>query len=506
MSFVRSPSAWRSQIEAHSTLPLGEALIEAAARASSLGGHNQALAYLEKAIEITSDERRRADLWERAAEAAQNAALFEDARRYLTNAIEWRDSRGEHAPAARATARLGSVLLAMSQVDEAIETLNYAWSSLDDRADAAAVSMAAELARAYMVRGDCALAIDWADTALVGAAPLNLESDIVETLVTKGVAVHDAGRWREGLVLLSGALKLAEDLELVFPRIRALLNLSYVLISDDPRRAGEASTAALNLARKLGSREWEYPALAVVCENAIVLGRWKWAADSLAEVLQTEGADYVEAPFANAYATSALLLAAADATLKALRGSYAEARTRLEMAKSLLADSTSPQDTAQIHHAESWVYFCEGRFEEVKRSAQLMSADPGREYSMRALLIVGRANLWLGNTEGLENSLASLDGLGLRGAWISSAKETLRAGLDALRGDVSGAQERYADAIVRWRQLGCDFDLALCQWEFANMMGPSHKDSLAAGEEALEIFVRLGAVPFLDGPLTRGRG
>jgi len=72
-----------------------------------------------------------------------------------------------------------------------------------------------------------------------------------------------------------------------------------------------------------------------------------------------------------------------------------------------------------------------------------------------------------------------------------------------LQGDAVAAADLYSRVAAGWRELGCDFDLALSQWEFANVVGPSHLDAKTAGEEAREIFVRLGAVPFLDGSLIQ---
>jgi class 3 adenylate cyclase len=81
-------------LDAHDATPPGseaealaglarQALRAAAERATSLHAHEQALAHLEQGLTVTTDPSEQAELWERAAAAAQAAARYDVAETYL---------------------------------------------------------------------------------------------------------------------------------------------------------------------------------------------------------------------------------------------------------------------------------------------------------------------------------------------------------------------------------------------------------------------------------------
>ena len=56
---------------------------------------------------------------------------------------------------------------------------------------------------------------------------------------------------------------------------------------------------------------------------------------------------------------------------------------------------------------------------------------------------------------------------------------------------------RFRDAIRQWREIGCWWDLALCELDFVRFVGGENPDAKAAADEARDIFTRLGAPAFL---------
>jgi len=54
----------------------------------------------------------------------------------------------------------------------------------------------------------------------------------------------------------------------------------------------------------------------------------------------------------------------------------------------------------------------------------------------------------------------------------------------------------FIDAIRRWRDLGFEFDAAMCALSLVSMVGPTEPEARAAGEWAAAVFERVGAEPF----------
>ena len=86
---------------------------------------------------------------------------------------------------------------------------------------------------------------------------------------------------------------------------------------------------------------------------------------------------------------------------------------------------------------------------------------------------------------------------------------TIRAGIAALDGRTAEALPVYREALRAWRDLGLAWDEALCELDMATLLDRSDPEVGAAAESAREIFVRLGATPFiarLDAALSRATG
>jgi class 3 adenylate cyclase/tetratricopeptide (TPR) repeat protein len=465
-----------------------DSLLAAADRADSLGSHAQALSYVEQALEVTAEPARRTQLWERAAEAAEKASQFDDAERYLRQAIEWHEQRGDVSATARATAHLGTVLLDKEQWVDAVQLLDDAFSHLsEEERDPAVVELAAELARAYFMRGDSlgqkedvARSIEWADRALTAAEAIGLEPLIADALVTKGVSQFLLGRHRESAILLTGVLSLARELGLARPELRATHNLSAQLYWDQPRAAFDVARDGIVLATKLGLAHWRISFTAMASIPAIDLAEWEWAASRLAE-LQQESLPPE---------TGLTWLTWPEVALKAFTGDFRSAREILAAARATLIDL---HDEASVASLEATIAFAEGAIDRAHDLAREGIA-LGREWLND---IAARTALWAKDPERAESASRALDQTVRRGAFIDCKRQLAGAGLAVLEGRRAEGLALYQEGFRTLRELGAVFQLALAELDLIVLVGGDDPQVRSAAEEAREIFTRLGAKPFL---------
>jgi class 3 adenylate cyclase/tetratricopeptide (TPR) repeat protein len=486
-------------LDAHQATPEGpeaealaasarHALQSAAERAGALHAHDQALAYLEQSLTVTTDLAEQAALWERAAAAAQAAARYDVAETYLRRAVEWYQEQGDRPAAARLTARLGHVLLMDSKVEPAIATLEASLADLPGiEGDPEAVALTSQLARAYIFHGDAKPALEYAERALSAAAALDLVPVIADTMVTKGWALEASGRVREGVAVTQGALAMAEEEDLAGVEQRARNNLGTFLSDVDPQRALAVVRPGLDTARKLGQADWLSKLGGVAVFLAIDTGHWDWALNLITELRRTD------LPMMNR-----LTLDFARAILAAFRDEAETAHALLEEARPLVEASTSPQDHFGHAITSAWVALIEGDAESAhEHGLRALEAGVLMGYTPATYAVLGRAALWLGDEERLAAALRGMEEIPTRFARSEASRVTLAAGLAALRGEGPQARERFAEAARRWRDLDLPVDLGLCQTQYALLLGPDDPQAAAAAQEAREIFARLDSPPLL---------
>jgi len=464
-------------------------LTRAADRAASLGGHRQAVAYLEQATHMTGDPAERVALWERAAEDALTAADHDAAERYLTKCLAWAEEQGDGNMIARAKARQGTVLLGRGRPDAAIALLEEALGGRGDLdTNPALVVLAERLANAHMIMGQHGPATEWADRTLAAAERLDLLPIITDALTTKGVAAHDAGRWREAEALLAGVLTLFEGPELPRQQARALNNLSYVLSTINPQQALGAAKRGLELARQVGLREQEIVLVGSACDCAIPCGDWAWAQETIASLSDADLPEAFE-----------IEIGSSDATLAGLRGQQERADERLRRLRSIAEDLTSIQDKALVTETEAVVSLAAGELDTAFAKGMLAATeDPSGTSALTSVATAGRAALWLREPQSLAAAVERLAETQAHGAWLDAVRLGLEAGLAALEGRTDEGAAHFAGAAKALRDLDVPFDLALTQLDRITVLGADHPDSPAAAEEARAIFARLGAKPFLE--------
>jgi tetratricopeptide (TPR) repeat protein len=229
------------------------ALRGAAERAAALGGHAQALVYLEQALAVSTDPGERATLLHLASESANASGHDAKAQDYARQVIDYHASVGDEASRMRAVGLLGRVLLDNGHLDEAVEFMEGELSGeVSDSPDSAQVL--ANLSRAYMRTDKNQDSVDAADRALKIADRLNMERVVAEAFINKASSLHRLGRIREAVALHQAALAIADRHGFAEQQLRGRNNYSVSQIELEPTKALQTIHEAIDLARRLGQR------------------------------------------------------------------------------------------------------------------------------------------------------------------------------------------------------------------------------------------------------------
>ncbi|HZN42270.1 MAG TPA: adenylate/guanylate cyclase domain-containing protein [Actinomycetota bacterium] len=262
-----------------------ETLRKASERAASLGAHEEAQRYAERAIELTEDPVSEAELHEVSGMLAVVRLDVEPAIEHFRQAISLFESAGATHPAARVSSRLGDAEWTYGKGADALETMEASYEVLvDEEPDADLAELAAQLARFSFFAGDTDAALERVEHALQIAEALDLPDVLAEALNTKALVFYTLGRANEAAGLLGHALSIALEHDKPSAALRALNNL--VDLSDYLDRYPEAERLVgegLSLARRVGNRYWESSLLGHVYAK-YALGRWDALVDSLGEI------------------------------------------------------------------------------------------------------------------------------------------------------------------------------------------------------------------------------
>ena len=460
------------------------ALRGAADRAAGLGAYEQAIAYLEQALTVTVDEAERAHLLERIGNAAELLGHFDHAESVLRRAISSHRGRDETSDVARATAQLAKALLSGRRTDEAIALLESGREeSAPLEGDRGVIEQAAQLARAYMLNDQADKGLVTADGALIKAERLELLPIVADLLVTKGVCLAVMGRVREGVGLLEVGHRLAEAAGLVETSLRAMVNLSGLLPSIDPRAALSLGRSGYESARRLGQRSVASQILSNIAEVALVTGDWDWAMAELDDALWLE-----------LDRTDRLAMLGSRLQLEALRGDPLD--DSLVKVEELSVDDPDPHHRGTVLASWLWDAFAGERLEAAYTSAREL-ADASAFNAPYAYIHAARAALTMRDPRRARAALEALERTGVRGPALAMQKEAMEAGLAGLEGRRSEAITGFRDTSRRLSEVGMVLEVALNGLLAVQVLGPADGGARALAEEAREIFGRLGSRPFL---------
>ncbi|MEP6469491.1 MAG: adenylate/guanylate cyclase domain-containing protein, partial [Chloroflexota bacterium] len=283
------------------------ALRGAANRAAALGAHDQAIAFLEQALTVTGDSGEEADLLERAGEWARTAARYDQSDTLLRRAIELHRGRDDRIGAARATAILGQTLLSGARTEAAIALLVSAAAEFADLVpDESVVALQSALAWAYARNEESSRAIEVAERVLDVAEHADLVTVLADTLVTKGGALAQLGRIREGIGVVLAGEKLASENGLHRIHLRALNVRGYHLSEVDPVSALDGFRDGMELARRVGDRSSMLRSMNNMGYSAYLAGDW----DGALAVLDAGLSEDPETPDRVALLSNALIVRA----------------------------------------------------------------------------------------------------------------------------------------------------------------------------------------------------
>jgi class 3 adenylate cyclase/tetratricopeptide (TPR) repeat protein len=468
------------QIRAHAA----ELLQRAAVRATALGSHEQAVRFLELALEVTNDPAQQSQLLRNTGDAAGAAGRYDAAEGYLRRAIAAARAAGHRPSEALALASLGRQLSTGALPAAAIEEITAglpALSELDD--DPSIVGLWAALSRAYMLHGDFLPAVEWADRALPLAERLDMVAEIADLLNTRATALGYGGRIREAVVGLRGVLDMSVSYALPNAALRARINLSSLLTVEEPTAGWRIASEGFEDAKRAGTVEMMTTMAANASESAIHLGEWDNADAILADLLAVELAP-----------SDQFVVDVYTAMADALRGRPYDAT--LARAAAFAKSSREPTVIGQFHSVRGWIALAEGRFADAHDEASAgVAANPG--IALTDLPIAARAALWAGDATQAAEAADKLRAQGSHARAINAGLRAIDGGLAGMAGRHEDAAAAYRDAMRQWREIEAWFDLAMCELDFVRFVGGESPDIEAAASEARSIFTRLGATSFL---------
>ena len=463
------------------------ALSAAADRAASLGAHDQALAYLRQAVDLTADEAERYELLLRAATSADIAADYEAAQDLAQSAISLAIASGEGTRVGRAQALLGEVLIDAGSTGDALKVLTSAVDLLTDPAaiDARA-ALLTHLSRAQMRIGQPDESVRNADLALDIAEHRGLRLLVAEAFTNKASSLSFLGRDLEAAALLNAAIDIAHEGGFIGAELRARSNLAAS--SPDGRGAAEAFQAAAALARRVGNRT-----MATWAETS------QWVFNTAFGIDWDEAVAGAEAAIQEATERGGL------SALDEVRDLHIIAFVRLarrERLDELLAriEALQPHvsDTlgaAIQHFVVGQRAFFDGDYSTATDELELSADDINARTFFLPTAI--RAALWGGDVTRARGLVERLEGERQNDPVTVAHRIAARAGLDAVEGRISEATSGYLEAIERHLALGSQFDAARLSVDLVHLVGPGDPAVRAAAERARGILESLRASAYL---------
>src|SRR4029077_19245273 len=266
------------------------------------------------------------------------------ARALLDRAYAAFEAQGEVRSAALVSALLAEIDFIEGHAQQAVARLEPALEALrGEEPDGVVAAVTAQFGRFLVLSEHEERALPVLEQALQMAEVLGAPEPLAEALHSKGVAMMRSDRLFEGRVLLEASVSLGVEHNLHNAALRAFNNLSVNLGSGDHEdEALGVVERGLDLARRVGNRDWESNFLGHSVGILTELDRWD---EALAR--NAEADELVRTPFVQSF----LLI---PARIHAERGEVQEARGVLER-NAVVSESEAGQDVAHFGLAEARV-------------------------------------------------------------------------------------------------------------------------------------------------------
>jgi class 3 adenylate cyclase/tetratricopeptide (TPR) repeat protein len=476
----------------------GDMLRRAGERAASLAAAEEALRYFEQALELAEEPLLQAELHERASRMAWAAGRPGDARPHAEQAMATFDLIGLSHPAARVLAWLGQIDQQAGHIDQAVERMERAFEVLSaDEPDEVLATLAAQIARLQVFRGEHESAGERIELALDLAETLRLPEVLAHGLNTKALLLQTRGRFEETAALLQKALEIALAHDLAEAAGRTYVNLAALAAYQDRNvDTVDMATAGIELARKVGDRPAELRSIANSASALGLTGRWEEAATRAEEILGTED-------LASLGGVVVELLTLAP--IFAHQGDLVGARRIL----ALLPEGSSSEDvqTRLVYRAqEATVLRAEGRIQEALAAATdawSARSEFGMTQDVKEGVVVAiEISLDLGDLDRAEELLGAVEALrpGELTPFLQANGARLGARLAAGRGDQEQPDSGFRAAAQIFRDLPTFFWLGVTLLEHGEWLSGVARTEEAGPvlAEAREIFEQLRARPWLE--------
>ena len=428
-------------MDAHDATPAGPeadalaaqariALRAAAERSLALHSYETALANLEQAIAITTAPADRAALEQRAAFAAAASNAYPVAMAHADAAIAIMRDSGDRLGLLSAKTMRANVDMSQHRDRPAVVLMREA---LDEAADLPPsvehVEAEAQMARALMIQGASAEALEWADRVLQNPAAIADDRLVLHVLVTKGTLLLALKRTREAEVVLRGAIGVAEAVGDMNELLRARNNAAPLSHYNDYRVGYADMIEGYELAARIGIRNWTAQFLGMTANAGFELGIVGQWGERLLELT----ADSRE--FYRAWALSV------KATERTLAGDSASARDIIAEATELAAGSGQAADAFAM--IASFIDITDGRFAEASDRQRRDSWDLEDDSSFRWALV---AALMLGDPDRVAELAAGFPAVRSTGRASEAIGATVVAACLVLGVDIPFAVESTSDA------------------------------------------------------------
>lgn len=245
-------------------------LLEALRRAEEVRSYEQVLSTGDIALQLTDRDAERAPIWESMAAAANHHSQPDRAYDLAMLALDEARANGADEDEDRVVALVGDISVSTRREGATDLLRDHLEQRNHELSNDHLVQVASKLAHTLMQESRMVESLEVAERCLVAAERRRLWPILIDTLITKSVDLSSVPRPEEALILLQGAIEMADKRELLDQAIRGRINLTYLTFNSDPLVAQKDVREALELAKLAGNIS-----LAHFCLNNMIADQYR---------------------------------------------------------------------------------------------------------------------------------------------------------------------------------------------------------------------------------------